>query len=436
VLSGFDLTIDAGERLGLVGPSGCGKSTILHALAGVLGDAIGGELRGRVEVGGSVATVLQNPAHAVVAERVGRNVAFGPENRGFDREAIWRIVHESLASVGLTGLDFRRCSQLSGGQQQRLAVSGALAAGADLYVFDEPTGMLDESTAGQVVEAMVSAVGEHTMVVVEHRIEPWLPHLDRIVALDAGGKVSFDGNVEQFRRLDRLDGVWLRAMPVPQPVEPAWAEATPGERVSARDVQVRLTEHTAGPSRQSVALSGFSMDASPQRVTKLTGPSGSGKSTALLALGGLVSRDTGEVLPDLRRVRSRRLAARLGWVPQNPESSFVAGTVAEELARTSRVLRRSIDTDEILASIGLAGRGKDHPYRLSGGEQRRLSLAAALAHQPGIALLDEPTVGQDPAMWAVVAGWISAHAQAGGTVVVSTHDRYLASDGEVRMAVA
>ena len=65
------------------------------------------------------------------------------------------------------------------------------------------------------------------------------------------------------------------------------------------------------------------------------------------------------------------------------------------------------------------------PYRLSGGEQRRLALVAALAHGPPVALLDEPTVGQDRHTWATVAGWVRGLADGGRGVAVATHDRDL-----------
>ncbi|WP_313408490.1 ATP-binding cassette domain-containing protein, partial [Aeromicrobium sp.] len=84
--------------------------------------------------------------------------------------------------------------------------------------------------------------------------------------------------------------------------------------------------------------------------------------------------------------------------------------------------------------IGLTGRGDDHPYRLSGGEQRRLALAAACAHRPGLVLADEPTVGQDRGSWALVAGWLGSAARAGATVVVSTHDPDLPRHRDVMMS--
>jgi energy-coupling factor transporter ATP-binding protein EcfA2 len=436
VAAGFDLTIEPGERVLLVGPSGAGKSTLLHGLAGALGTTIAGDLSGVAEVDGRLGLLLQNPADAVVAERMGRDVAFGPENAAMPRDEIWSRVDEALAAVGLTYGRDHFTAALSGGEQQRLALAGVLAMCPDVLLLDEPTSMLDADTADSVRRAVLAAAGDRTLVVVEHRIEPWLPHMDRVVVLAPGGDVVSDGSVASFLAGARPDGVWLPDMPTPSPlavppelVRPAADPVT----VTATDVSVELVLRTLRGTQRTRALTGLTAAIGPGDVTGFTGPSGAGKSTALAVMGGLLKPATGSVVPELRRRRSRELAQVVGWVPQNPEHGFLTTSVAAEVGHTAARVGRAVDVMAVLEVFGLERFADAHPYRLSGGEQRRLALAAALAHRPGIVLLDEPTVGQDPGTWAAVAGWIESSRAAGATVAVSTHDVDLALDVEHRM---
>ena len=125
---------------------------------------------------------------------------------------------------------------------------------------------------------------------------------------------------------------------------------------------------------------------------------------------------------------SRDLAGQVGWVPQNPEHMFLTHTVRDEVELTARRLGLHIDTAAGLDAFGLAGHADVHPFRLSGGEKRRLAILAGLAHRPGVILLDEPTVGQDPDTWAAIVGWLVSAAEAGAAVVVATHDETLPTD--------
>ncbi|KQV74983.1 hypothetical protein ASC61_08220 [Aeromicrobium sp. Root344] len=436
VVAGLDLTIEAGERVLLMGPSGAGKSTLLHGLAGALGTTIAGELSGTAQVEGRLGLLLQNPADAIVAERMGRDVAFGPENAGMSRDEIWSRVDEALASVGLTYGRDHFCAALSGGEQQRLALAGVLAMRPDVLLLDEPTSMLDGDTSASVRDAILSAAEGRTLLIVEHRIEPWLDHVDRVVVLSAEGAIVSDGTVRAFLDGPAPAGVWMPGMPTPAPLDvPADLVRPDAEALSiaATEVSVELVTRTLRGTQRTQALTDLTAAISPGRTTAFTGPSGAGKSTALAVLGGLLKPGGGMVTPELRRWRSRRLAGAVGWVPQNPEHGFLTSTVGDEVRHTARKLGREVDVDRVLEVFGLGRFATSNPYRLSGGEQRRLALAAALAHRPGVVLLDEPTVGQDPSTWAAVVGWIAAARSAGATVALSTHDADLPLDVEHRM---
>jgi energy-coupling factor transporter ATP-binding protein EcfA2 len=172
-------------------------------------------------------------------------------------------------------------------------------------------------------------------------------------------------------------------------------------------------------------------------VLAVTGASGSGKSTLLGLLAGLDRPDDGEVRagPALATQqgsapwawRSLDLAARLAWVPQRPEHGVVTHTVRDEVLAGSRALSRPegeavARADALLEVFGLSALSGASPYHLSGGEKRRLMVAAALAHGPAGVLLDEPTVGQDRRTWAVVTGACRAAAAAGAGAAMATHD--------------
>jgi len=283
---------------------------------------------------------------------------------------------------------------------------------------------LEPDLAVEVRDAVLGVVGARSLVVVEHRFEPWLDHVDRVVVLDHG-RIVFDGSPAGFLVAAVPDELWLPGRPAPMPLVVPAHLVRPREsvEVAAQDVVVDRVTRTLRGTERTRAVDGLTLSLTPGTTTALVGSSGAGKSSALLALGGLLKPVSGRVTaPD-----------EIGWSPQDPELGFVARTIRLELEATPHALGREIDVDALLEVIGLAGRGDDHPYRLSGGEQRRLALAAATAHRPGLVLADEPTVGQDRSTWALVAGWLGSAAAAGATVAASTHDADLPRDRDVEM---
>jgi energy-coupling factor transport system ATP-binding protein len=195
-----------------------------------------------------------------------------------------------------------------------------------------------------------------------------------------------------------------------------------------------LVRRSAEPT---TALAGVDAELVSGEVLAVSGRSGSGKSTLVSVLAGLQKPTRGEVLgaDDLAttrgaapwRWRSRDLAARLSWVPQTPEVGIVTGTVWDEVMASARAVGveegvAHARAERLLEALGLGHLTAASPYHLSGGEQRRLMVAAAVTHGPSGLLLDEPTVGQDRGTWAAVTGVIAAARRAGSAVALASHD--------------
>ena len=188
-------------------------------------------------------------------------------------------------------------------------------------------------------------------------------------------------------------------------------------------------------------------------VTAITGPNGSGKSTLGLLLAGLKAPAVGRITASRQlagdlgdrpphRWRARDLVQRIGTVFQNPEHQFLTGRVRDELSlgplRAGAGDRAGHDrAEELLHRLGLTAYADANPFTLSGGQQRRLSVATALATRPTVLILDEPTFGQDPATWAELVSLLTEARDAGTAVCLISHDTRLVrgfADHELRLA--
>ncbi|MDQ2951580.1 MAG: energy-coupling factor ABC transporter ATP-binding protein, partial [Chloroflexota bacterium] len=184
------------------------------------------------------------------------------------------------------------------------------------------------------------------------------------------------------------------------------------------------------PASEAWALDAASLDVHTGEAVALTGANGSGKSTLALLLAGLLRPARGDALlgaDQSWRLPARRLVARVGTVFQDPEHQFVTGRVSDELVlgprRAGSTEREALDTAaRLLERLHLAPLAAANPFTLSGGEQRRLSVATALATSPALLVLDEPTFGQDRRTYSELVALLAAHRDGGGGVVFATHD--------------
>jgi ABC-2 type transport system ATP-binding protein len=170
------------------------------------------------------------------------------------------------------------------------------------------------------------------------------------------------------------------------------------------------------------AVDGVSFDLAPGRIYGLLGPNGSGKTTLIRVLTGMThpSEGHGEVLGV--RMPDRPILSRIGYMTQ-ADGIYPALTVAENARFFAAAYGADTGAavDEALALVELADRAKTIAGTLSGGQRRRLSLACALVHKPAVLFLDEPTVGVDPLLRVQFWGHFRGLADAGTTIIVSSH---------------
>uniref|UniRef100_A0AAU3H206 ATP-binding cassette domain-containing protein n=1 Tax=Streptomyces sp. NBC_01401 TaxID=2903854 RepID=A0AAU3H206_9ACTN len=207
-LSGVDLTIPEGELVLAVGPSGVGKSTLLGAVSGLVPHFTGGELSGRVTVGGRdtrthkpreladlVGTVGQDPLAHFVTDTVEDELAYGMESLGLAPDVMRRRVEETLDLLGLAELRDRPIATLSGGQRQRVAIGSVLTPHPKVLVLDEPTSALDPAAAEDVLAVLQRLVHDlgTTVLMAEHRLERVVQYADQVLLLPAPGAAPVMG---------------------------------------------------------------------------------------------------------------------------------------------------------------------------------------------------------------------------------------------------
>jgi energy-coupling factor transporter ATP-binding protein EcfA2 len=364
-----------------------------------------------------VGTVLQDPTRQLVASTVPAELTFGPENLGLDRDEIGRRLVSVVAASGLEPLMERTTDELSGGEAQQIAIGGALMLRPQLLVLDEPLANLDPAAASRLLALVRRLADEGTaVVVVEHRIEDVLEaRPDRALYLE-DGETRYLGSMDGFletadpTRVKLPFEAWLRRARS-MAATPAGAAPSGSEPPAAMDADgdqppgLEWRHVDAGYDGRAVLHDVSARLGSRERVAVL-GPNGSGKTTLFKAAIGLRPLLGGEVLVDGVSIAGRgvaELAATFGYVFQNPSQMLFAATVTEEILFGPRNLGGDPSTfDELvaqsLARVGLSDEpevGTRPPRTLSHGQQKRLSIAVALALEPRTLVLDEPSAGQD-----------------------------------------
>lgn len=418
VLTDADFHAHYGEVALVAGHSGEGKSTLLSIIGGIIPNVTYGKLSGDVFIDGEdmrgkklgqicrkVGVVLQNADEQIVQKLVEDEIAFGCENLAFPPA---KIAGQIEIVCRLMKLDPAwKTRTLSGGQKQRLITASTLAMGQRIVILDEPLANLDCGGAAQLMSTLRSLAGAgYCVIVVEHRLDMVLPHVDRVWHI-GDRKIAGIENKQEYL-----------------------------------EEQTRIIEDTCSPFQESGPLIkldgvGFAVKNKTilQRVdceipkggrTVFLGENGCGKTTLLRLIARLYKATHGSISqyidPKLKQKAkgSRLWFAKVGVVYQNPDYQLFMPTVRSEIAFGARSAAYAA---RILKIFDLGHLAERHPQSLSEGQKRRVSIAAVAACRPELLLLDEPTVGQDyEGLRELVRILNELHMETGNTMVTITHD--------------
>ena len=461
VLNHIDLELGADAYLLLSGASGCGKSTLCRTFNGLIPHFYGGRLTGSVVVDGRptvdttvarlidrVGMVFQNPEAQLFNRTVAREIAFGLESLGLERRQIGRRILESAATMGIENLLERHPHHLSGGEQQLAAMAAVMALHPRVLILDEPFANLDPLSVARMRRSLAQ-IGEHghALVVCEHRLNLTAADAGRMVVLE-GGRIAADGTPARILANDPAP--WGLAAPLAAAasrqlglslaiLDPDRLPLPPDAAAQLLDLMalppavayggkpLLQVEGLAGRAGDREVLRDISFCLHRGEVAALVGANGAGKTTLVRHLNGLARPASGRVVvagEDTRRSRTSALARHIGIAFQNPNSQFFKLTVGDEIRVAPQALGCTEEQwlDQLISRLHLENLLHRSPFRLSGGEKKRVAFAAALASRPELLILDEPTAGQDAFFRQALADLLASLAAEGCTVLMVTHD--------------
>ena len=409
-LSDVSFGIEKGSYVAIVGYNGCGKSTLARLLCGLELPESGTIT---IEENNRIGIVFQSPKDQLVSGVVSRDTAFGPQNLGLKPGEVELRVIESLNIVDMLDRASSSTSALSLGQTQKIALSGVLALRPEILILDEAVSMLDPESRGEILEFIRywHKCG-NTIIQITHDMEV-LSDADSVIGIE-DGKVFFYGTQKAFladkENVKRICGENL-------PENPR------NKKFGKKDLVLSLCNLSyihSNSNQNAHGIFDINLDFYRGSLTALTGASGAGKSTLMEVCSGLLIPESGEI--------KSFTEARPVLAQQNAQAALFEAFAADDVAFGPRnrgvkgkaltaLVRKSMDQ----AALPFEEFGERHTFELSGGEQRRLSIAGILAMDAEMLFFDEPTAGLDSRARNEVMALLRSLADQGKTVIFSTH---------------
>jgi ABC-type sugar transport system ATPase subunit len=397
-LRSLSLTAAPAEILGIAGPNGAGKSTLVKILAGEeTADA------GKVTLDGSPITrstrahgvaVVHQEAQLFPNLTVAQNVIAGRERGWFGRPRCGPRELALLEELGIAGVRDVPLEHCSLATRQRTEIARALAVDARVFLFDEPNSALTEAESTELFEEMHRlAAANRIVMLVSHRLSDLVEHAGRVVVIR-------DGAVHGELAGDDLTSERIARMLVAGATDSGDdAERSSAERSHSSAPLVRLSSW----SDADAAFTNVDMEVPAGTVAAIVGVEGSGGRELLRSLAGL-RRATGRLSGPHTGANDLAVA----YVPATRDLSLFSNLdvgrnlvvrLNDEIVTRPGVIRRSklksVAEDLRRRFLIKAGSLAQGIRSLSGGNQQKVAIAAGLATQPHVLLLEEPTRGVD-----------------------------------------
>lgn len=484
-LNDVSLNIEQGDFIAIMGGNGSGKTTLCKLLNGLIPHYYVGDITGAITVdeiktleskvtdlSRSVGYVYQDFENQLVRAKVIEDASYSPLNFGY-HDYLERG-KTALEKVGLIGKDEEYIWELSGGQKHLLALAGAISLEPKILIVDEPVAQLDPQHAKELYDVlkMLNEKENTTIIVIEHHTE-FIAEYCKNVVLMSKSKIIWKKSVREG--LTRVNELREKDIFPPQITQAAYSltekedstlpitlnetleyfesyQAPEHNQIFLQQTVQKIKEKivdiqnvdfsykTISRQKKKI-LNGVNLTINKGDRIALVGNNGAGKSTLMRLMTGIEKPEKGEVLlkeMNTKEFSPEKFADMVTYIYQNPEEMFIDDSIKADIEyflKARNVKDYAIAVDHIIELFQLR-EIKDRDGRLlSGGQQRRASLAIGVAMQPSLILLDEPTANLDIGTRKHISKFIQSLKDEAEAVIIATHDMQLVAEWANRIIV-